>query len=59
VSGRMKAQGRQRGLARLGDVRAVCADIEELAREVRFLPHTRIELGAGRLVRWYCEFDRA
>jgi UDP-glucuronate 4-epimerase len=41
-----------------GDVRATYADIDDLAKEVGFSPHTPIEIGVERFVRWYREFYR-
>jgi UDP-glucuronate 4-epimerase len=42
-----------------GDVVATCADVDDLARDVDFAPHTPIEIGVERFVRWYREFYRA
>jgi UDP-glucuronate 4-epimerase len=39
-----------------GDVPATYADVDELAREIGFSPHTPIEVGVERFVRWYREF---
>jgi UDP-glucuronate 4-epimerase len=39
-----------------GDVVATCADVEDLARDVDFAPHTPIEIGVERFVRWYRDF---
>jgi UDP-glucuronate 4-epimerase len=39
-----------------GDVRATYADVDDLAREVGFSPHTPIEVGVERFVGWYREF---
>jgi UDP-glucuronate 4-epimerase len=39
-----------------GDVPATAADIEDLARDVGFRPHTPIEEGIRRFVEWYREF---
>jgi UDP-glucuronate 4-epimerase len=41
-----------------GDVRATYADVDDLAKEVGFSPHTPIEIGVERFVRWYREFYR-
>jgi UDP-glucuronate 4-epimerase len=41
-----------------GDVVATCADVDDLARDVDFAPHTPIEIGVERFVRWYREFYR-
>ena len=42
----------------LGDVPATCADIDDLARDVKFKPATTIEEGIPRFVKWYREFYR-
>jgi UDP-glucuronate 4-epimerase len=39
-----------------GDVPATYADIDDLAREVGFLPQTGIETGVARFVAWYKEY---
>jgi UDP-glucuronate 4-epimerase len=39
-----------------GDVPATSADVEDLARDVRFAPATPIETGVARFVEWYREF---
>lgn len=39
-----------------GDVRATCADIDDLATDVGFVPRTGIEEGIGRFVAWYRDF---
>jgi UDP-glucuronate 4-epimerase len=39
-----------------GDVPATFADIEDLARDVGFKPHTPIEVGVRRFVEWYKEY---
>jgi UDP-glucuronate 4-epimerase len=39
-----------------GDVPATAADIDDLARDVGFRPHTPIEEGIRRFVEWYREF---
>ena len=39
----------------LGDVRATCADVDDLVRDVGFRPGTPIEVGAQRFVDWYLE----
>ena len=36
-----------------GDVPATYADIENLARDVGFRPHTPIEVGIPKFVEWY------
>jgi UDP-glucuronate 4-epimerase len=41
-----------------GDVVATCADVDDLARDVDFAPHTPIEIGVERFVRWYRDFYR-
>jgi len=40
----------------LGDVPATAADIDALARDTGFRPHTSIEEGIGRFVEWYREY---
>jgi len=42
----------------LGDVPATYADIDDLARDVKFKPATTIEEGIPRFVKWYREFYR-
>jgi UDP-glucuronate 4-epimerase len=42
-----------------GDVAATFADVEDLARDIDFAPHTPIEVGVERFVRWYRDFYRA
>jgi UDP-glucuronate 4-epimerase len=39
-----------------GDVPATYADIEDLTRDVGFVPATPIEEGIVRFVQWYREF---
>jgi UDP-glucuronate 4-epimerase len=39
-----------------GDVSATYADIEDLTRDVGFVPATPIEEGIARFVKWYREF---
>jgi UDP-glucuronate 4-epimerase len=39
-----------------GDVPATYADVEDLARDTGFAPHTSIEEGIGRFVDWYREY---
>jgi len=39
-----------------GDVPATAADIDSLARDTGFRPHTPIERGLARFVEWYREF---
>jgi UDP-glucuronate 4-epimerase len=39
-----------------GDVPATAADIDSLARDTGFRPHTPIEQGLARFVEWYREF---
>ena len=39
-----------------GDVPMTYADIEELARDVGFSPHTSIQLGVERFVEWYRKY---
>jgi UDP-glucuronate 4-epimerase len=41
-----------------GDVVATCADVDDLARDVDFAPHTPIEIGVEHFVRWYRDFYR-
>ena len=41
-----------------GDVPATYADVEDLARDVGFAPHTPIEVGVERFVRWYRDHYR-
>jgi UDP-glucuronate 4-epimerase len=42
-----------------GDLPATFADVDDLARDVGFSPHTPIEDGISRLVTWYCEYHQA
>jgi UDP-glucuronate 4-epimerase len=39
-----------------GDVPATCADVDDLARDVGFVPATPIEEGVRRFVAWYREY---
>jgi UDP-glucuronate 4-epimerase len=39
-----------------GDVPATCADVDDLMRDVGFVPKTPIEEGIGRFVEWYREY---
>jgi UDP-glucuronate 4-epimerase len=39
-----------------GDVRATYADVEDLARDVEFRPHTPVEEGIRRFVEWYLSY---
>jgi UDP-glucuronate 4-epimerase len=41
-----------------GDVSATYADVEDLARDIGFMPATRIEDGIGRFAKWYREYHR-
>jgi UDP-glucuronate 4-epimerase len=41
-----------------GDVPATYADVEDLACELDFRPHTSVEEGIGRFVDWYREYYR-
>jgi UDP-glucuronate 4-epimerase len=42
-----------------GDVPATYADIDDLARDVGFAPHTPIEEGVKRFVAWYRDYYKA
>jgi UDP-glucuronate 4-epimerase len=42
-----------------GDVRETFADVSHLEREIGFRPHTSLELGLGRFVKWYREYHQA
>ncbi len=42
-----------------GDVPATYADIDDLARDFGFAPHTPIEEGVGRFVDWYRDYYKA
>ena len=39
-----------------GDVPDTYADVEALAREVGYRPHTPLETGVKRFVEWYLEY---
>ncbi len=39
-----------------GDVHATYADVEDLARDVAFRPHTPVEEGISRFVEWYLSY---
>jgi len=39
-----------------GDVPATFADVDDLARDIGFRPHTPIEVGIARFVEWYREY---
>jgi UDP-glucuronate 4-epimerase len=41
-----------------GDVPATYADVDDLARDVGFRPHTPLEVGVGRFVDWYRAYYR-
>lgn len=42
-----------------GDVVDTCADVEELARDAGYRPHTTVEEGVRRFVDWYLEYYAA
>ena len=42
-----------------GDVPATCADVEDLLRDVGFMPSTTIEDGIARFSRWFREYHKA
>ena len=42
-----------------GDVPATCADVEDLRRDVGFVPATPIAEGIRRFVAWYCDYRKA
>jgi UDP-glucuronate 4-epimerase len=42
-----------------GDVLATYADVEDLARDVGFAPHTPLHEGVAKLVEWYREYYQA
>ena len=42
-----------------GDVQASCADVADLERDFGWKPHTRIEEGLGRFVKWYMAHEKA
>jgi UDP-glucuronate 4-epimerase len=41
-----------------GDVPATFADVDDLAREIGFRPHTRIEDGVEKFVAWFRDYHR-
>ncbi|WP_346283199.1 NAD-dependent epimerase [Bradyrhizobium sp. BRP22] len=41
-----------------GDVPATFADVDDLAREINFRPHTRIEDGVAKFVAWFRDYHR-
>jgi UDP-glucuronate 4-epimerase len=41
-----------------GDVKATYADVEDLARDINFVPRTPIEVGVEHFVRWYRTYYR-
>ena len=41
-----------------GDVPATYADVDDLARDVGFAPHTPIEEGVAKFVEWYRDYYR-
>lgn len=41
-----------------GDVAATYADVSDLARDIGFTPHTPIEQGIERFVRWYRDYHQ-
>lgn len=59
MSGRIVARLRPLRPAPPRDVKATCADVEDLARQLAFSPHTPIERGVGRFIAWSRKFYRA
>jgi UDP-glucuronate 4-epimerase len=41
-----------------GDVPATYADVEDLMRDVNFMPATSVEDGVSKFVDWYCRYYR-